>query len=287
VTGVELKLALLGSITGTITLDPIKDGDKCDKRASQVMEVLLKAARDEAKKAGAALMPALFGNVGTLLNAKGEFNTRNVEPGKYRFALKLPTDAWYVRSITAGSSGPGLTSTAERAATRTPGPGTPTLSAKATPSTSTTGAASSALSEGVVTIKAVEQISGITIAIGQDAAGVKGKLVGSNEGAAIPGGLRVHLVPAEREHANNVLRYRETTVNSDGSFALTNLAPGRYLIVSRIKPETAANTRERELAWDAAARAKLRTAAEAAKVEVELKPCQRLADYSLNLQPVP
>jgi len=287
VTGVELKLTLLGSINGTITLDPIKDKDKCDKRASQIMEVLLKAPRDEAKKAGAALLPGLFGNVGTLLNAKGEFNIRNVEPGKYRFALKLPTEAWYVRSITPSASGPGRTITSERPANRTPGPGTPTLSAKSTPSTTPAGTAPSALSEGVVTLKAAERISGLTIAIGQDAAGLKGKVAGSNEGAAIPGGLRVHLVPVEREHAHNVLRYSEAAVNSDGSFALTNLAPGRYLIVSRIKPETAAAARPRDLAWDAAARARLRTAAEGANVVVELKPCERMVDYSLNLQPIP
>ena len=97
----------------------------------------------------------------------------------------------------------------------------------------------------------------------------------------------MHLVPAERDQANNVLRYSEVIVNSDGSFALTNLAPGRYFIVSRIKPETAAAVRSRDLAWDATARAKLRTAAEAANNIVELKPCQRLADYSLKLQPIP
>ncbi len=284
VTGVELKLILLGSITGNITLDPIKDEDKCDKRASQVLEVMLKTPRDEPKKAGAALMPGLFGNIGTLLNAKGEFNIRNVEAGKYRFAFKLPTDAWYVRAI---ASGPGLTIPAERPANRTPAAGTPTLSAKATPSTSSAGTAPNALSEGVVTVKATERISGVTIAIGQNAAGLKGKVAGSNEGAAVPGGLHVHLVPAEREHANNVLRYGEAAVNSDGSFALTNLAPGRYLIVSRIKAETAAGARSRDLAWDAAARAKLRTAAEAANVVVELNPCQRLNDYSLSLQPIP
>ena len=278
VTGVELKLSLLGSITGTLTLDPIKNELKCDKRASQVIEVLLKAPREEAKKAGAALLPGLFGNIGTLLNAKGEFNIRNVEPGKYRFTFKLPSEAWYVRAITPGG--------AATAATAGPTASTPAARAPAT-ATSPVAVVQSELTQGVVTMKATERIAGVTIAIGQDAAGVKGRVLGTNEGAAIPGGLRVHLVPAEREHANNVLRYGETPVNTDGSFALTNLAPGRYLIVSRIKPETAANTRERELAWDAAVRAKLRTAAEAARVEIELKPCERLADYSLKLQPVP
>jgi hypothetical protein len=140
------------------------------------------------------------------------------------------------------------------------------------------------LSQGVVTIKSTERVGGLSISIGQDAAGLAGKI--ATDGP-IPGGLRVHLVPAEREQANNVLRYSEAIVNSDGRFALTNLAPGRYLIVSRIKPETVATARSRDLAWDAAARTKLRIAAEAANTVVELKPCQRLTDYSLKLQPIP
>jgi hypothetical protein len=34
--------------------------------------------------------------------------------------------------------------------------------------------------------------------------------------------------------------------------------------------------------WDSAERAKLRMEAETKKLEVELKPCQRLSDYSLT-----
>ena len=284
VTGVELKLAMPGAIAGTIVLDPIKEEDKCDQRASQVNEVALRAPRDDGKKSGGALMPALFGNIGALLNAKGEFNIKNVATGKYRFEIKLPTGAWYVRAITPGPASPAMTKTAERPAN--PGPGTPTLIAKSTPSTAVAKSPSE-LSEGLVTMKAAERISGITISVGQDAAGLSGKVAGTNEGAAVPGGLRVHLVPAEREQANNVLRYSEALVNANGNFALTNLAPGRYFIVSRIKEDSAADVRPRELAWDAGARAKLRAAAEAANIVVELKPCQRLADYSLKLQPIP
>ena len=292
VTGVEIKLSVPGSIKGTIALDPIKEEERCDKRASQVSEVLIKTLREDAKKVDRSILRTMFGNIGTVMSAKGEFNIRNVEPGKYRFGFKLPTDAWYVRAIAANSAAAGP-STPVAAATRP----APAATTPASPSASTTvaGAAQTELSQGVVTIKSTERVAGVTIAIGQDAAGLIGKVAGTNEAAAIPGGLRVHLIPAEREQANNVLRYSEAAVNSDGSFALTNLAPGRYFIVSRIATETAAGprsdnpaaVRHRELAWNAAPRAKLRTAAEAANIVVELKPCQRLNDYSLKLQPIP
>ena len=50
--------------------------------------------------------------------------------------------------------------------------------------------------------------------VGQDAAGLRGRL--ETEGAAVREGTRVHLVPVEREQVNNVLRYSETFVKSDG-----------------------------------------------------------------------
>jgi hypothetical protein len=272
-TGVELKLGQLGSIGGTIALEPLKDEDKCDKRGSQVIEVLINAPRDDAKKSGGPLMSALFGGVGTLLNAKGEFTIKNVEPGKYRFAFQLPTDAWYVRAI--NPAGPAITSPAAAA----PVP-RGSVSSSPTPAP----VLQTELAQGVVTIKTSERVGGVTVVVAQDAAGLAGKMEGEG---AIPVGLRVHLVPAERDQANNVLRHRETVVNRDGSFALTNLAPGRYFVLSRITPETAAGAPPREVAWDAAPRAKLRTAAETDNTVVELKACQRMVDYALKLQPVP
>ena len=93
----------------------------------------------------------------------------------------------------------------------------------------------------------------------------------------------MYLVPADRELANNVLRYSETFVKSDGSFALENLAPGRYFILSRVEAPTEPDTLPRPMAWDAAARAKLRRDAEAANTIIELKPCQQVADYELKI----
>ncbi|MGI9068020.1 MAG: carboxypeptidase regulatory-like domain-containing protein [Pyrinomonadaceae bacterium] len=276
-TGVELKLAVLGSITGTIVLDPIKDENKCDKRGSQVIEVVLDAPRDDAKKAGGPLMTSLFGGVGPLLNAKGEFTIKNVEPGKYRLAFKLPTDSWYVRAINP----PGASVTSPVSA---PGSSVSAPISPRTPTASSPGPAQvtqSELSQGVVTIKSSERVGGVTIAVAQDAAGLAGKVAQADAQAAIPEGLRVHLVPAEPDQANNVLRYSETPVNRDATFAFTNIAPGRYLIVSRIKPETA-ETRPRDVAWDAAPRAKLRTDAEKANTVIELKPCQAMVDYQLK-----
>jgi len=259
VTEIELKLAPLAAIAGTITLDPIKPEDKCDQRSSQLIEMVIGAPRDDPKKSGSQAMTPFLGGFGSTLNAKGEFTVRNLEAGKYRLGITLPTEAWYVRAINppAAARGPQL-------AARAPRPGDAW--------------------QGVVTLKSGERIGPVSIMVGQDAAGLRGRVAVTPD-TAIPAGLRVHLIPEERERVDNVLRYSETPVSSDGSFALTNLAPGRYFVVARIEPPGEnPSTPPRPSAWESAARIKLRREAEAANKVVELKPCQRLVDYTLALK---
>ena len=245
-TGIELRLSPLGSIAGTITLDPIKPEDKCDKRGSQVIETILKLPLDAPKKAGSQALTAMFSGLGQL-NDKGEFTLRNLEAAKYRFDIKLPSDNWYIRAINLpASAAPGAW-------------------------------------QGTVAIKSGDRLSGVSIMVGQDAAILRGRV--GPEATVVREGTHVHLVPVESKEANNVLRYSETLVKRDGSFAFTNLAPGRYFILSRVETLTETDIAPRPLAWDTAARTKLRQKAEAAEIEVELKPCQSVVDYSLKPDP--
>ena len=105
----------------------------------------------------------------------------------------------------------------------------------------------------------------------------------AGEGAPPFAFLRVYLVPAERERAEDLLRYAEVTPTPAGSFAFTNLAPGRYLLLVRaVDPQEA---RPRPPFWDADARARLRREAEAAAHTLDLQPCQRAADLTLRYTP--
>jgi len=258
VTGLELRLAPLASITGAIALNPIKPEDKCDKRGSQVIETVPGLSLDEPKKSGSQSMIAMLsGGLGTL-NDKGEFALRNLEAGRYRLEIKLPTESWYVSGIKLPGAAPPAT--------------TPTQPNTANPTLNNW--------QGVVTLKPGEKLSGVSVTVGQDAAGLRGRF--ETEGTAIREGTRVHLVPVEREQANNVLRYSETFVKSDGSFAFTNVAPGRYFILQRIEPPAETDSPARPIAWDATARAKLRLEAEKGKNIVELKSCERVIDYTLK-----
>jgi hypothetical protein len=245
-TGIELRLSPLGSMAGTITLDPIKAEDKCDKRGSQLIETILKLPLDDPKKAGNQTLTGMFSGLGQV-NDKGEFTLRNLEAAKYRFDIKLPSDSWYVRAIN--------------------------LPASAAPGSW----------QGTVAIKSGESLSGVSIMVGQDAAVLRGRV--GPEGSVVREGTHVYLVPVDSKETNNVLRYSETVVEKDGNFAFTNLAPGRYFILSRVETPTETDIAPHPVALDAAARTKLRQKAEAAKIEVEVKPCQSVVDYSLKPGP--
>ena len=265
VTGVELTLTQLASIAGAIVLDPIKLEDKCDQRGSQLIETVFAARRDDPKKSG---MTAMLAGLGGTLNAKGEFVARNLDAGRYRFEIKLPTEAWYVRVINLPAA---VAVTNQQPSQAAP----PSGGSKPNQSYPW---------QGTITIKSGQQVNGVSIIVGQDAASLRGRVTVTPEGTALPADLHVHLVPADRDQANDVLRYSETTIMSDGSFLFSNIAPGRYFIVSRVEAGAETPTTSLRSAWDPAGRAKLRQEAEAAKAVVDLKPCQRLRDYALALR---
>ncbi len=114
-----------------------------------------------------------------------------------------------------------------------------------------------------VVIKLGERVQGLKIKLAQGAASLAGQVASANPR------LRVYLVPAEKEQENNALRYAETPVQADGAFSISNLAPGRYLLLVR-EPDPSMT------------RAALRREAIKANVEVELQPCQKLVNKTLS-----
>lgn len=83
--------------------------------------------------------------------------------------------------------------------------------------------------------------------------------------------------------ANNVLRYYETKIESNGQFSIPHIAPGRYFSVTRIRPQEQTRSAQSPQAWDPMKRVELRRSAESTKNEVELKACQKLNDYVLSV----
>ena len=191
----------------------------------------------------------------TIPDKQGDFTLRNLAPGQYRFNTRFFAKYWYLQSISLPSS--------------------IATGVRTTPANRPTDAA-----RNWTTVKSGERVSGLTITLAEGAASVQGQIK-TAEGQKLPARLFVYLVPAEREKAEDVLRFFASLVSADGSFALNNLPPGRYWAIARPAGENVQS--KLRLPDQAEARAKLRQEAEAAKTEIELKPCQNVTNYSLPL----
>lgn len=177
----------------------------------------------------------------------GDFTLRYLTAGRYRFQWQWPNEDWYLRTITLPDA-------------RTKHP--------------------IDLGRLGLALKAGEKLSGVNVVIGTGAASLAGQVKAPEKSTTL---FRVHMVPAEKEAADDVLRYAETEAAADGAFTLRQFAPGKYWIIAR--PSEATNERPLPLAWNQAERVKLRRAAEASNVVVELQACQQKKDYVLNYAP--
>lgn len=254
-TGVDITVVPYGAIAGTLVIEPLPSlaGErKCEIKSRLMPEEMLIKGQREAK----ASEPDLENiNVSrqTAPSDKGAFELTNLEAGQYHIGLSMLGEDYFVRSITF-----------------------PALAKNQPP----TDAARAPLA-----VKSGERLDHLTVTIAEGAAAVRGRVMPATEGERLPDRLRVHLVPAEKEAAGDVLRYGEALASADGGFVLANLAPGHYFILARPAADAeASDETARPAAWTAAERAALLKQA-AANTALELRPCQRMVDYTFKYAP--
>jgi hypothetical protein len=258
VTGIEMTLVPLSSIAGRVVVAPL-DATRAPEckpaRKTAIEEIVLLARRDAKGDRPRAVSPLEFMlfSVDSVPNDKGEFTIGNLESARYHMETRLPGDALYVRSITTANE------------------------AQNQPAATT---------QNGIQLKQGQRLTGLTITVAEGAAGLSGKITASNKDQQLPARVRAHLVPAEPEAAIDALRYREAMAESDGAFAFSNVAPGRYLILAReVLDSEMSEDGPRPIAWDEKAREALRREAETSGVIVELQPCRRATDYALRFSP--
>lgn len=259
VSGIELITRPASSLGGRFVLEPSKVAECQGKRKPVFAETLIDLIRNEKDTdAGPLFMRMMAGAVTP--DAKGAFLFRNLSPGRYRLNTNFHARFWYLQSISRGAPA--------AANATTPKTATP----KIDPAASWT------------TIKPGEKVADLTITLAEGAASIRGK-VPVAEGATIPSGTAVLLVPAEADKGADVLRYFITDVASDGAFTFNSLPPGRYWSLlqnpAQVELATLVKLRSPE---SAEARTKLRRTAESQKADIELKPCQTLSDYQLSFK---
>lgn len=175
----------------------------------------------------------------------GDFSLTGISEGTIRFGARLPSDFWYLKAVVL-----------------------PTKTIKI-----------DVALQGL-SLKNGERISGLSMQVAEGAVALKGNIF-TELGLTLPPKLRVHLVPAEAQEANNLLRYFQTeTTNS--LFDFHNLPPGKYLLyVEKFSNNESMEIRRNPIAWDEKSRAQLRIDAEAVKQLIELAPCQKVKDFAV------
>jgi protocatechuate 3,4-dioxygenase beta subunit len=261
VTGVRVTLVPLGAASGTLRIEPAAEADrtretcKAVTRSAQLpQETLLTATPQRARGVAPRIYSRLDAPRDTTPDETGDFSFRALEPARYRLSVRLFDESLYVRAL------------------QLPG---------ATPNAAGANAAAAAARD-VFELKSGQRLTGIGVRLAEGAASFGGRVaVADGATPQTPTPTLVHLVPQERERAEDPLRFYEAPVTPDGAFSFRNLAPGRYLLLARAEAD-APDAPRRPAAWDADARARLRREAEAAATTVELQPCQRTPDFILK-----
>ena len=271
VTGIALALVPLSSIVGQVVIESHPELNCAKRRATALRETLITARRDprpetkstenQKDKAEANTenkLPIGLSNTSAegVPGEKGEFTLRGLRSGSYRVESHLPGSGWFVRSIMIGSPPPNATAT-KRADSNIP-------------------------RDGII-LRSGERVSGLTVTIAEGGASFRGRLTVA-EGQSVPLNLRVYLVPAEKDSVGDVLRFFETRADSDGSFALGNIAPGHYWLIERAADEGEPAT-VKPIRQDSALRSQVLKEAEKTRNEIQLQPCQRVVDYEIRYPP--
>jgi protocatechuate 3,4-dioxygenase beta subunit len=261
VAGLVVNTNPLASVDGRVSLEPTSAPECKDKRQPRFEEILVNARR-AAENSREPPPPPQFSSAAGAPSKDGSFRLDKLGPGQYRFGVSFNAKYWYVRSLTLP---PAPASSAPAAARTRPAAQTPARTIDAA-------------REGV-SLKFGSRVRDLTVTLAEGAASLHGHLT-LGEGEKSPASLFVYLVPAERDQGENVLRFFVAPVLEDGSFALTNLAPGLYWALARTPFDAQAESKLRTNEGRDE-RATLRRAGEDAKASVELKPCQNLVDYRL------
>jgi hypothetical protein len=244
--GVDITLLPNATLLGAIViLTPESEMPECrSHRKSYPEEVIVRAKRDEPS----TILSTGFPGYGTSTpNGTGFFTINNLTSGMHHIELELPDKTWYLKTMAM------------------------------------TGSRILIDPREGLNVKGGDKLRGLTLTIAQGAAVLKGKVI-VPEGSRLPAELQVVLVPAETESIDDILRYVSTSTKSDGTFSFSHLAPGQYLILTRLIPKPDLNNKPVQSARvGATERKKLRREAETANLRVELKPCSQITDYALPL----
>jgi hypothetical protein len=253
VTGVELITHPLATVAGRVVLEETNPPECTDKSRPLFEEMTVGAWHNDTEPAKEIPQSVWSRGVPVKPDAQGNFLVRNLAPGEYYFVARTTAKNWYVRSVQFAP---------------------PPASAKK-PVDAT---------RVWTNVKFSDRLSGLTFTLVPGGGSFRGQLV-LGDGEKAPERTFVYLAPVERERAANPLSYFGTPVTSEGKVAMNNIAPGRYWIfVQTLGEDAPVPLAKIRFPDEVETRAQIRRDAEAAKTEIEFKPCQNVVEYKLPLK---
>jgi len=253
VSSVELIVQPLSSVTGRVVLEETKNIECSDKQRPIFTETLISAQSKSTYNFQEVLW---FLKPSANADERGNVLLKNLVPGRYYFTTHHFAKDWYLKSLSFVSS--------ETTSTKAGKPGD--------------------AARTWTMLKPGDRLNGLTIVLAQGAASLRGHIALS-KGETLAEQLYVYLVPAERERIDDPLRFYGAAVLDEGKVALNNLAPGRYLVFAQEATDESVSPLTRLRSPDETAyRMRLRREAESMKAEIELKPCQKLADLEVRVR---
>ncbi len=252
VTGLDLTLTPLSSIDAHVNLEPDTKLNCGRRRESVLREIMVTlqvapkeksaAAKDKPPIASAVPLTRIT-SLEAAPNEKGDLSFRNLLAATYLFEVRLPAAGWYLRTLSVAK---------------------PDVN----------------IARNGLSLKPGEKLSTLTMAIAEGGAGLRGRVTVA-DGQSLPGNLRIYLVPTERENSDNPLRFFEDAVAGDGTFAVGNIAPGKYWLVTELAERVDANTIKSPRV-DGDYRAKVVHDASTLDQQISFKPCERAVDYEFR-----
>ena len=247
VTGIELFVKPLASVAGVVLLEPSTIAECKDKRRPLFEETILSLLRNQLPAKDQQVEPPVYGSSQATPDGAGSFQLRNLATGQYNFNTRISARYWYLRSVTLPAAKDSID-----------------------------------LARNTLTLKPGDRVTGLKVTVAEGGASLSGQVELPEDRRA--GQIVFYVVPAEKDKADEVLRYFASPVAEDGSFTLDHIPPGHYWTLAKlVTVENEINTTALRLSSQIAARVRLRREAESGKSEIELKPCLSVRDHKLPL----
>jgi hypothetical protein len=197
ISNIKPVLNPLGMLAGRVLLQPAETAIKCPLPDPALMKrLVVSTLRLSERKEKNFLESFLPTEAESVPDSRGEFRLTGLSAGNHFLRVHIPSPTPYLKSILPAAI---------------PKNGTKTKTSRL-----------------LFPIQGGQSSDPIEITLAQGASEISGKVMMAE---GVVGGLnrlRIFLVPADREAADNLLRYAETRPDRNGGFSLRNIAPGDY-----------------------------------------------------------